>query len=41
MELYAASLAQASSLGAALSIHHHWNKKGLPGNLLELKRYLG
>ena len=40
MELYAASLAQASSLGAALSIHHHWNKKGLPGNLLELKRYL-
>ncbi len=39
MEVYAASLAQASALGAALSIHHHWNVDALPGNLLELKRY--
>jgi sugar (pentulose or hexulose) kinase len=39
MELYAASLAQASALGAALSIHHHWNKEDRPAALPELKRY--
>jgi sugar (pentulose or hexulose) kinase len=39
MELYAASLAQASALGAALSIHHHWNKENRPAALPELKRY--
>jgi sugar (pentulose or hexulose) kinase len=39
MELYAASLAQASALGAALSIHRHWNKEDKPAALPELKRY--
>ena len=39
MELFAASLAQASALGAALSIHHQWNEEALPGYLPELKSY--
>jgi sugar (pentulose or hexulose) kinase len=39
MELYAASLAQASGLGAALSIHRHWNKEELPQGLPDLVRY--
>ncbi|RYE37215.1 MAG: carbohydrate kinase, partial [Sphingobacteriales bacterium] len=36
-EIFAASVAQATSLGAALSIHKHWNKKSLPTNIIELK----
>jgi len=36
-EVFAASVAQATSLGAALSIHKHWNKKSLPTNIIELK----
>lgn len=39
IEVYAASVAQASALGAALAIHEHWNSKPLPGNLIELKSY--
>jgi L-fuculokinase len=39
IEIYAASLAQASALGAALSIHQYWNKKPLPSDLMELKFY--
>ncbi len=39
MEVYAASVAQATSLGAALSIHEDWNSKDIPQNLIELKRY--
>ena len=39
MEVYAASVAQATSLGAALAIHSDWNKKGIPKNLIELRRY--
>ena len=39
IEVYAATLAQASALGAALSIHRHWNKKPLPTDLIELKFY--
>ncbi len=38
-EVYAASLAQATALGAAMAIHGHWNSRELPGNLIELKRY--
>jgi predicted protein tyrosine phosphatase len=41
MEVYAASLAQASALGAALGIHRHWNPESLPEDLPELKRYFG
>jgi len=39
IEVYAASVAQASALGAALAIHKHWNKEALPVNIIELKSY--
>lgn len=39
IELYAASVAQASALGAALVIHQHWNNKPLPSNIIEMKLY--
>ncbi len=34
---YAAELAQASALGAALVIHSFWNPKDLPGDLIRLR----
>jgi activator of 2-hydroxyglutaryl-CoA dehydratase len=39
MEVYAARVSHASSLGAALIMHEHWNKNPLPDNLVELKKY--
>ncbi|MFD2934321.1 FGGY-family carbohydrate kinase [Spirosoma flavum] len=39
IEVYAASVAQASALGAALAIHHHWNPHPLPIDCVELKKY--
>lgn len=39
LEVYAASVAQATALGAALAIHHHWNKSPLPSNLITLEYY--
>ncbi len=39
MEVYAASVAQATSLGAALAIHQDWNNQPLPHNLISLKSY--
>jgi len=39
IEVYAASVAQASALGAALAIHQHWNTKSLPADIIELKLY--
>lgn len=39
IEVYAASVAQASALGAALAIHQHWNPHPLPGDCVELKKY--
>ena len=39
IDVYAASVAQASALGAALAIHSHWNPQPLPQNCVELKRY--
>ncbi|GAB2540160.1 FGGY-family carbohydrate kinase [Spirosoma aerophilum] len=39
IEVYAASVAQASALGAALAIHQHWNTHPLPGDCVELKKY--
>ena len=39
LEVYAASIAQATAIGTALSIHNSWNKKAFPENLLELKYY--
>ena len=39
MEVYAASVAQATAVGAALAIHPHWNTKPLPGDIIDLKFY--
>lgn len=39
MEVCAASVAQASAVGAALVIHYSWNRKPVPGSLVDLKRY--
>ena len=36
-EIFAASVAQATSIGAALSIHKYWNTGSLPSNIIELK----
>jgi sugar (pentulose or hexulose) kinase len=39
LEVYAASMAQATALGAALAIHKSWNKKPLPNTLIKLQYY--
>jgi sugar (pentulose or hexulose) kinase len=39
MEVYAASVAQATAVGAALAIHKHWNTKPLPADIIDLKSY--
>jgi sugar (pentulose or hexulose) kinase len=39
IEVYAASVPQASALGAALAIHQHWNTKKLPSDIIDLKLY--
>lgn len=36
-EIFAASVAQATSIGAALAIHKHWNNYSLPTNIIELR----
>jgi sugar (pentulose or hexulose) kinase len=36
--LYAANIAQASALGAALVIHEKWNSKAIPTQLISLQR---
>ncbi|WP_121809438.1 FGGY-family carbohydrate kinase [Mucilaginibacter kameinonensis] len=41
LEVYAASMAQATAVGTALAIHHAWNTKTLPHDLIELKYYSG
>lgn len=38
-QVFAASLAQATAMGAALAIHQSWNRKAIPANLIELKRF--
>lgn len=38
-EVYAASMAQGTALGAALAIHDSWNKKSIPAHILDLKYY--
>jgi hypothetical protein len=38
-EVFAASVAQATAIGAALAIHKHWNSKTIPGDMIELKYY--
>ena len=37
--VYAASVAQASALGAALAIHDHWNTQPMPANSIDLTPY--
>ena len=39
IEVYAASVAQGSALGAALVIHQHWNNNPLPSNIIDMKLY--
>lgn len=41
IEVFGATIAQASSLGAALAIHHQWNRLPMPENIIELKHYAG
>jgi sugar (pentulose or hexulose) kinase len=38
-EVYAASVPQASAIGAALAIHQYWNNKAFPQDIIELKKY--
>ncbi|MVZ62297.1 carbohydrate kinase [Sphingobacterium humi] len=37
MEVYAASMAQATAIGAALVIHEHWNNQPIPNDLIEIR----
>jgi len=37
--VFAASVAQATAIGAALAIHKSWNAKPMPNDLIELKYY--
>jgi L-fuculokinase len=39
MEVFAASMPQATAIGAAMAIHPHWNTRSLPGDIIELKYY--
>jgi len=39
MEVFAASMAQATALGAAIVLHRSWMSKPLPANLIELNYY--
>jgi sugar (pentulose or hexulose) kinase len=38
-EVFAASIPQATAMGAALAIHSHWNRRQMPGDIIELKFY--
>jgi len=39
LEVYAASVAQASAMGAALAIHDNWNTQHLPADMVKLEYY--
>lgn len=39
MEVFAASMAQATAMGTALAIHPAWNKNPLPTDIIKLKLY--
>ena len=39
MEVFGATVAQSTSLGAALAIHKHWNRLEIPKDLIELQAY--
>jgi sugar (pentulose or hexulose) kinase len=38
-EIYAASIPQASALGAALAVHEQWNSKAMPQEIVRLNKY--
>ncbi len=40
IEVFAASVSQASALGAALAIHPCWNSEPVPGNMIGLEYYM-
>ena len=39
IEVYAASVAQATAMGAALAIHNEWNPLPAPSDMVKLKQY--
>lgn len=39
LEVYSASIAQASALGAALVFHQHWNNRELPSEIIDMQLY--
>lgn len=39
VEVYAASVAQATAIGAALAIHKYWNDQPLPADMIALRYY--
>jgi sugar (pentulose or hexulose) kinase len=39
LEIFAASMAQATAVGTAIAIHDHWNSKPIPADIIELKYY--
>jgi len=39
--VFAANVAQASALGAALVVHQAWNKEPIPGHLVQVRKYTG
>jgi sugar (pentulose or hexulose) kinase len=39
IEVFSASMAQASAIGAALIIHKEWNRKTIPNDIIQLKYY--
>jgi sugar (pentulose or hexulose) kinase len=39
LEIYAASVAQATAMGAAMAIHKEWNPLPIPADLIKLKQY--
>ncbi len=41
IELYAASMAQATAIGAALVIHEEWNRNPVPNDIIELRYFKG
>ena len=39
LEVFSASMAQASAVGAALTIHKEWNRKRKPNDIVQLRYY--
>ncbi len=41
VEVFAATVPQATAMGAGLAVHAHWNQQDLPSDLIALKYYSG